>query len=307
MTITNAHTHLELGWLADYCPTVTGSDFVPWIVGLIERRIKLGDTWEPSVEAAVEAGIQALIDSGVTEVGDISLTGKSIGPLLESSLKGIVYVEVLGMKAEESDNILNRAIAIIDQWRPRERSDMRVGLTIHSPYSVHPTLWQKSLDYARREELPLCIHMAEGPDEFTFMTKGTGPLVEGYHRRFGGTEFPCPGVTPTRYLEDVGALALKPLLVHAVQVDDGDIERIKDSGSSVVHCPRSNLRLRCGRMPLELFMAYDVPVYLGTDSLSSSPSLNICDELEVAIALHYGKVKPEAIENLLHRPMPGIA
>src|SRR5688572_9311164 len=112
MTITNAHTHLELGWLADYCPMVTGTDFVPWIVGLIERRIKLGDTWEPTVEKAVETGIQALIDSGVTQVGDISLTGKSIGPLLDSSLKGIVYVEVLGMRAEQSDDILNRAKAI---------------------------------------------------------------------------------------------------------------------------------------------------------------------------------------------------
>ena len=28
-------------------------------------------------------------------------------------------------------------------------------------------------------------------------------------------------------------------------------ESIRRSGSPVVHCPRSNLRLRCGRMPLE--------------------------------------------------------
>jgi len=72
----------------------------------------------------------------------------------------------------------------------------------------------------------------------------------------------------------------------------------------VVHCPRSNLRLRCGRMPLEQYLAQGVPVYLGTDSLSSSPSLDVFDELEVAAALHHDSVEPEAIERLIHQPMP---
>jgi cytosine/adenosine deaminase-related metal-dependent hydrolase len=57
-------------------------------------------------------------------------------------------------------------------------------------------------------------------------------------------------------------------------------------------------------MPLEKYLAQGVPVYLGTDSLSSSPSLDVLDELEVAAALHYGKVQPEIIERLIHQPLP---
>jgi 5-methylthioadenosine/S-adenosylhomocysteine deaminase len=88
-------------------------------------------------------------------------------------------------------------------------------------------------------------------------------------------------------------------------VSDDDITKIKASGASVVHCPRSNLRLHCGRMPLEKYLAQGVPVFLGTDSLGSSPSLDVFDELDVAAALHHGKVEPGAIGKLVHTAMPG--
>jgi cytosine/adenosine deaminase-related metal-dependent hydrolase len=88
-----------------------------------------------------------------------------------------------------------------------------------------------------------------------------------------------------------------------VQVDAADIARIAASGASVVHCPRSNLRLRCGRMPLEAFLAAGVRVLLGTDSLGSSPSLDVRDEAGFAVALHHDHVSPERILALLHQPL----
>ncbi len=299
--VTNAHTHLELGFLASYRPGVTGAPFMEWLSGLVARRGKLGAEWDSLAEKSIEAGIQSLMDSGTTMVGDISATGKSIKPLLESGLQGIVYVEVIGPYAAEVDERLARAQALIDQWRPKERNGMRVGLTIHAPYSTHPDLWRKALDYARAEALPLCIHAAESPEELEFLTRGSGVMAE-FSARVGG-EVTVPMTTPIRYLEDLGALELKPLLVHAVQVNDDDLRRIKASGASVAHCPRSNLLLRCGRMPLEKYLMHGIPVYLGTDSLASSPSLNIFDELDTAAALHYGVVPPEAIERLVYRPL----
>ena len=51
-------------------------------------------------------------------------------------------------------------------------------------------------------------------------------------------------------------------------------------------------------MPLEKFQAAGVPVLLGTDSLASSPSLDIRDEVAAAKEIHRGFVAPERIESL---------
>ena len=304
-SVTNAHTHLELGWAADYRPGIEGAPFVPWITRLTQRTwaAREGD-WKTLYERSAREGIQKLVDAGTTMVGEISALGVSIAPLLESGLQGVVYVEVAGADPARAEERAAWARDIIDEWRPKERNGMRIGLGIHAPYSTHPDLWKRLIDYARKEALPVSIHIAESPDEHAYFTQGKGAFADGFYEALKLPRIPVPKKTPVAYLEDLGALELKPLLAHAIQVSDQDIRRIKASGASVVHCPRSNLRLRCGRMPLEKYLEQGVPVFLGTDSLSSSPSLDVFDELEVAAGLHYGKVAPEAIERLVHRPLP---
>jgi anti-anti-sigma factor len=301
--VTNAHTHLELTWAASLCPRMAGQPFLEWIQGLVRANMRVRESADYTTvfRHAAEAGIAALIEAGTTHVGDITASGLSIEPLLESGLAGVVYMEALAPWSKIADERFERARDVIERWRPKERNGMRIGLTLHAPYTVHPDLWRKALDYARAEQLPLCIHVAESPEEYQYLKAGTGAMA--VHQANIASDIPVPYTTPVRYLEDLGALALKPLLAHAVQVDADDIRRIQASGSQVVHCPRSNLRLCCGRMPLEQFLAQSVPVYLGTDSLSSSPSLDVFEEAETAVALHHGQVTAETIERLLYRPL----
>lgn len=300
--LTNAHTHLELTWAASCLPPITGDSFTNWIIGTFGGASRaLGDQREATYRKAVEDGIQILLDAGTTQVGDISVSGLSIEPLLESGLSGVVYVEVIGVTPTMGEEYMARARALIEKYRPRERNGMRIGLTLHTPYSVTPPTWQKGLEYARKEALPLCIHAAESTEELEWFMGGTGVFVETYKRN--NATFTSRAMSPIQYMDETGALDLKPLLVHVVQVDDDDIRRIARSGSPVVHCPRSNIRLKCGRMPLEKFLAAGVDVYIGTDSLASSPSLDVRDEIEFAVALHWDKVSPAEIEILGQKAM----
>ncbi|NWF71028.1 MAG: amidohydrolase family protein [Chloroflexi bacterium] len=298
MTLTNAHTHLEGGWMTEICPDNNGQDFLPWIGSLIQRRNAKRDAGrlEALERAAIETGIQTLIDSGHTHIGDITLGGYSVEPLLASGLAGVVYVEAIGSGTPDAQTHFEHARAIIERWRPYERNGMRVGLTIHTPYSVSPRLWQLSLEYARKEALELCIHVAESPAEYAFLRYNSGPMTDPPWR--SARDWSPPLKSPVAYLEDLGALELKPLLVHAVQVDDEDIARIKKYGCAVAHCPRSNRLLRCGRMPLEKFLAAGVQVYLGTDSLGSSPSIDVRDEIAAAVQTHAGIVDAATVEAL---------
>lgn len=304
MPLTNAHTHLELGWLADACPDEQGRDFLAWLLDVGERRRKMAGMAcfvETRFRQAAEAGIEALLAAGVTHITDVSSSGSSIHPLLSSGLQGVVYVEVSGQFPEQADRALAMARYVIDEARPKERSGMRIGLALHSPYMVHPTLWRKGLAYARAENLPLCIHVAESRAEYDWLKSGTGPLAEMFMEQ--GIAMSSPRKSPVRFLEDMGALELKPLLIHAVHVDDDDIGRIAASGSRVVHCPRSNQRLHTGRMPLEQYLQQGVPVYLGSESLASTPSLDVRDDVAASVQLHSGLVAPEIIHALTEQPL----
>ena len=112
------------------------------------------------------------------------------------------------------------------------------------------------------------------------------------------------GATPVRYLHDLGVLDARPLLVHAVHVCDEDIGLIAATGCSVVHCPRSNTALSCGRMPVERFIEAGVRLYLGTDSCASSPDLDVRKEADFARKLHGDRVPPGQVEAMLQRPLP---
>lgn len=298
--ITNAYTNLELSWLASLCPPATGTDFLTWLQETTHRRWdSLDNQWETTFEHAAETGLKHLIDAGVTMVVDVTATGKSIAPLLKSGLRAMIYVELIGHDPHKVNERFERTRSIIEQWRPHENKNLKIGLAIHAPYSVHPDLMNRGLDYARANDLPLCIQVARCAEETEWMQSGSGAIKSIFI-----PPIPFPGKSSIAYLDDIGALRLKPLLIHAVHVDDEDIQRIKAGGCTVVHLPRADLRLRCGRMPLEKFLAAGIPVLMGTGSLAAVPSLNIFDELEVATALHHGHVKPDALIELVHGTLP---
>jgi cytosine/adenosine deaminase-related metal-dependent hydrolase len=81
---------------------------------------------------------------------------------------------------------------------------------------------------------------------------------------------------------------------------DEDLDIIAASEAKVAHCPRSNQLLQAGRMPLEKMLARNIPVAIGTDSLASSPSLDVRQEAQTAVTLHQNHVEQKSILSHLH-------
>jgi cytosine/adenosine deaminase-related metal-dependent hydrolase len=308
--VTNAHTHLELSDLAHLCPPEPVC-FSTWMRRLIWNLI-----WRRGrdVRAAVERGIGALRVAGTTHVGDVTASWQSVEPLLESGLQGAVYLEVAGLQRERALARLEQAKARITEARAHPgHGRMQVGLSLHAPYSCHPDLLRTGAEWCRVEDVPLCVHVAESPTEVELLLYGRTSSVDWptqlLARALRLWPTSAPGQRPVAYLASLGVLDARPLLVHAVQVTDEEIGLIAQAGCAVAHCPRSNERLSCGRMPLERYLAPSVvagvPVYLGTDSLASSPSLDVREEAAFAQALHTGRVGPEQIAQCVHRALYG--
>lgn len=294
----NAHTHLELSWAAHLCPEPPGVAMPQWLANLDKHwggNKSLEEEREQTL-TAVSAGIAQLKAAGVTHVGDISNTGLSIEPLLDSGLAGVVYIEVWGLDKQVALDRFAWARQLLEKWRPQERNGLRIGLTPHASYTVHPDVMKLVGDYAQKEGVPLSIHVAEFPQENQALLEGKGQTYEVASRN---GPVPVVGMRSVPYLASLGVLDAKPLLAHAVSVTDEDLDILAASGSKIAHCPRSNLLLQCGRMPLEKMVARAIPLAFGTDSLASSPSLDVADEAETAVSLHAGLVGPTIFEKML--------
>ncbi len=96
------------------------------------------------------------------------------------------------------------------------------------------------------------------------------------------------GLTPPRLLHKNGLLGENVVLFHAVHLDDEEINLLAESGTGVVHCPDSNLKLGSGIAPLPDMLRTGLRVGLGTDGPASNNDLNLWDEVQLAAKLHLG-------------------
>lgn len=280
----NAHTHLDLSTM----PYSSGSyeAFLPKVVRHSQAK-------QRGLEAA-KGGLEQLKSTGTTVLGDIVTRDEVMKFLLASDVRGVAYWEVIGPDPDEAEVIFNETVEKLRGFRRLERpGGMKVGLAPHTPHTVSAPLLQKLVALAQQNKLPLQIHLAETPGEVAMHKDGTGPLMD-LCRPFTPNWTPS-GLSPVQYLKSLGVLDANPTLIHMVHVTDEDVRDVQKAGCVVVHCPRSNEALKCGRFPWELYAKHGVSVALGTDSLGSSPSLSIEDEVKAAQTIHGNAASAQAL------------
>ena len=280
----NAHTHLDMS-AYDF----QALPYFRWIPEVaVGQREKRG-------MAGAQAGADELTRLGVGGVGDIAwMPGVTEALLVRSDLAGVIYAEVLGALPEQADERFRDFRERVEGWRQLQREDgPRLGISPHTPYSVSSRLMRLVTEYAAGEGLPLQIHLAEHPSEVELFATGGGPLWEHRLQNHTPPTFaqvigrePEPGLTPVRYLDELGVLAARPTLIHMVNVTPDDISRVARAGCAVVTCPRSNHHLECGIFPWAAFAAAGVEVAMGTDSVASGESLDVREDVAFARTLY---------------------
>ena len=93
------------------------------------------------------------------------------------------------------------------------------------------------------------------------------------------------GRRPFDRLHDLGLVNAALLAVHAVHLTDDEIAVFSESGVSIAHCPRSNLKLASGIAPIQKYRAAGINVALGTDGAASNNALDMLSEMRTAALL----------------------
>jgi 5-methylthioadenosine/S-adenosylhomocysteine deaminase len=270
----NVHTHLELPPLLDI---IRARTFPDWVLNLIQVKKELDNT---GYAIAARQNVRSLILSGTTTVGEICTHGVSPGVMKQSGLRAIIYKEIISMRPS---SILPHPSSLVS--RPLSRL-IQTGISPHAPHTVSGTALLQIKELALQKEIRLCMHVAESKDEIRLLQGGKSGFEKLYRVAGWDAAWAPSADSPFEYLQRLGLLDPHFLAVHAVQVTDKDISLIKRSRVSVAHCPRSNRETGVGKMPLKKFLDAGISVGLGTDSLASSPGLNLWDEMRYAYRIH---------------------
>ena len=268
--LVNAHTHLDLSGLRGAVPPTP--DFTAWLRAIIAYRRSAG---EADADAAVAAGLRESLAAGTTYLGDISVGGRSWGPLAAAPLRGVVFREVIGLALGRAfDGLL-----AVREWARSlpPRSGLRAGVSPHAPYSVNGYGFTESARIVRH--IPVAVHLAESRAEIELLDHRTGPFV-AFLEELGLWEPSNLVHSPARVVAAVTQYqhdSRRPvLLVHCNYLPPNvDIP----PKATVVYCPRTHTAFGHDPYPLAQYLARGVRVAVGTDSLASNPGLDVLGEL----------------------------
>jgi cytosine/adenosine deaminase-related metal-dependent hydrolase len=279
----NAHLHLEFSWFE--APVGGGDGFVPWI-----ETVHTAQKEQPSPAARLELAGRAarrLYAEGTAAVADIAGELHTAALLVDAGLQGVVEREFLGLSRTHQEELLARC----DQFLVTDDAGVVHRPAAHAPYSTSPEVIRRAL--GRQARCPGAIHLAEDEGELDFLARGEGPfaaLLNELGIDWGWWE--PPACEPVTYLEQCDALGPGTLAVHCVHVSAAGLEKLAETQTPVCLCPRSNLHIGGRLPPVREMIQAGVRLCVGTDSLASSPSLDVLDEIPV-LAHHFPEVPTE--------------
>jgi 5-methylthioadenosine/S-adenosylhomocysteine deaminase len=142
-------------------------------------------------------------------------------------------------------------------------------LAPHAPYTVSDASFKQISVYAAELGLGIHTHLHETAFEIE------QSLLQHNKR-------------PIERLHDLGLLGPDFVAIHGVHLNDADIKLLRQTGSSVVHCPHSNLKLASGIAPVAQLLKSGVNVAIGTDGSASNNRLDLLSEAHTACLLAKG-------------------
>jgi 5-methylthioadenosine/S-adenosylhomocysteine deaminase len=185
----------------------------------------------------------------------------------EAGVRGVLSETIIDFPAPDNKSPADAYVytqRYIDKWKNDPLVVPAVGP--HSMYTLSEKTLQDSAALARRNHVPILIHVAEAPFE-----------IEQSREKYG--------LTPVAYLERAGILGPDVLGAHCVWVDHADIEILVREGVGCAFNPSSNMKTAAGVMPTVDMLAAGLAVGLATDGAASNNNEDMFEEMDLAAKL----------------------
>jgi 5-methylthioadenosine/S-adenosylhomocysteine deaminase len=256
-------------------------------------------TWSRAFDASMfelATTLQAAdsLRHGVTTILDhVRLDPSSLGPVLEaykdSGLRVALAPQVSDRPFSDSLSTVPESIrSSVREWESWPPPSVESILDLHR---------QALEGIASEPRLSLLVGPSTADRCTVDLLEGLAELAKkfglGIHTHLLESRMQRAGGDPVELLLRTGLLTNRTGLAHGVHLLPPDVQRIAESGASVIHNPQSNLALGSGRCkPVELRRA-GINVGLGTDGFNCGGSQSVLDAAKLAMILGRPDTSPE--------------
>ena len=262
--LVNAHTHAAMTLMRGY------ADDLP-LEGWLKERIwpaEMRYAGPEFVTDGVRLAVAEMLRGGITCFADMyyfpQCTARVAAEAGIRLVVGMIALEFPTPWAKTAAEYISKGLAVHDSYRTQPL--VSTMFAPHAPYSVGDDTLKRIRQLADQLEVPVQMHVHETAAEVAEAVSATG-------RR------------PLQRLGELGLLNPGLMAVHATQLTEEEIATLARAGCSVVHCPRSNLKLVSGACPVADLLAAGVNVALGTDGAASNNRLDLWAEMDTAALL----------------------
>ena len=202
-----------------------------------------GDSCDAAFEAATASGLRIIL-------GKVMMDVDSYGHLPAE--------KILSVSLDESHRLIRK-------WHGLDGGRIEYAVTPRFAVTCSREMLAAAASLAKETGVYIQTHLAENTGEIALVAK-LFPEAPDY----------------TGVYEAAGILGPRTILAHCLHLSEREIRTIADSGSTVAHCPTSNLFLRSGILPWERLHRAGVRIGVGHD-VAGGPEMNTWRVLRAAL------------------------
>jgi 5-methylthioadenosine/S-adenosylhomocysteine deaminase len=262
--LVNAHTHVPMTLLRGLADDLR---LDVWLMGYImptEREFVTPEFCRLGTGLACAE----MIRSGITAFADMYYFEAEVAAATaDAGLRGVLGQTILKFPAPDAETYeysMDYVAHFIEQWR--DHPLITPAIAPHAPYSTTADMLRECAQLAKAYDVPLLIHIAETKLE-----------VDDNVAAYGETVVP--------WVRSTGLLDAKVLAAHCVHINTGEMHILHDHGTTIAHCPTSNLKLAAGIAPVSQMLEHGLTVGIGTDGTASNNDLDMFEEVRLAAIL----------------------
>ena len=265
----NSHSHSAMYLLRGYGENLPLHDWLHTKMFPFEGQLTVDDVYTGTMASVAE-----MLRFGIVSTNDMYRHGEGMSrAFYESGVKANIARGIIcsDPNTEYKDTPEYRVTMKLKKQYAATQSDrIKVVFGIHAEYTNSPKIIKGVAQAAKEDNDRIHIHVAETANE----------VIECKKRNRGRT--------PVKFLQDCGVFDVPCTAAHCVHLSEHDISILKRHKVIVASCPKSNLKLGSGFLPVHKLRDAGITIALGADSAASNNNLNMLEEAKIYALIHKG-------------------